>query len=282
MRIANVDNRLHLVVDDRIIDVESASAGRFPADVMSVYDRWDDFRHWADGATSLEGRPVPDTGFGPPVPRPSQIFAIGLNYKDHAREAGLELPASPMVFTKFPAAIAGPYDTIELPPGSVDFEIELVAVIGRRAHRITEAEGWNHIAGLTVGQDLSERDLQLQPPAPQQYNLAKSFTGFAPIGPWLVTPDELPDRDNIELGCLLNGEQMQKAHSGELIFPIPTLVAYLSGILPLRPGDLIFTGTPSGIGWGRSPQRVLRPGDELLSYAEGIGSMHHRFSPVER
>jgi 2-keto-4-pentenoate hydratase/2-oxohepta-3-ene-1,7-dioic acid hydratase in catechol pathway len=278
----NVDDRLHLVVDDRIIDVESASGGRFPADVMSVYDQWDDFRRWADGAASLEGRPVPDTGIGPPVPRPRQIFAIGLNYKDHAQEAGLELPSTPMVFTKFPAAIAGPYDTIDLPPGSVDFEIELVAVIGRRAHRVSEADGWDHVAGLTVGQDLSERDLQLQPPAPQQYNLAKSFTGFAPIGPWLVTPDELPDRDNIEVGCLLNGEQMQKAHSGELIFPIPTLVAYLSGILPLLPGDLIFTGTPSGIGWGRTPQRFLQPGDELLSYAEGIGSMHHRFSRIAR
>ena len=282
MRIMNVDDRLHLVVDDRIIDVESASAGRFPADVMAVYDQWADFRRWADGAASLEGRPVPDTGVGPPVPRPRQIFAIGLNYKDHAREAGLELPATPMVFTKFPAAIAGPYDTIELPPGSVDFEVELVAVIGRRAYRVREADGWDHVAGLTVGQDLSERDLQLQPPAPQQYNLAKSFAGFAPIGPSLVTPDEFADPGNVALGCLLNGEQMQKAETGELIFPIPALVAYLSGVLPLLPGDLIFTGTPSGIGWGRTPQRFLQPGDQLLSYAEGIGTMHHRFSRVER
>jgi 2-keto-4-pentenoate hydratase/2-oxohepta-3-ene-1,7-dioic acid hydratase in catechol pathway len=282
VRIMNVDHRLHLLVGDRIIDVESASAGRFPADVQSVYDHWDDFRGWADGAASFEGRVVPDTGIGPPVPRPRQIFAIGLNYKDHAREAGLELPASPMVFTKFPAAIAGPYDTIELPPGSVDFEVELVAVIGRRARRVSEADGWDHIAGLTLGQDLSERDLQLQPPAPQQYNLAKSFAGFAPIGPWLATPDEFADPDNVELGCLLNGEQMQKAHTGELIFPIPALVAYLSGILPLLPGDLIFTGTPSGIGWGRTPQRFLQPGDDLVSYADGIGTMHHRFSRVER
>ena len=282
MRIMNVDNRLHLLIDDRIVDVEAASGGRFNADVQSVYARWDDFRRWADSATPADGSPLPSAGIGAPVPRPAQIFAIGLNYKDHAAESGLELPDSPMVFTKFPAAIAGPYDTIELPPGSVDFEIELVAVIGRRAHRVSEADGWDYVAGLTVGQDLSERDLQLQPPAPQQYNLAKSFTGFAPIGPWLVTPDELPDRDNIEVGCLLNGEQMQKAHSGELIFPIPTLVAYLSGILPLLPGDLIFTGTPSGIGWGRSPQRFLQPGDELLSYAEGIGSMHHRFSRIAR
>jgi len=155
-----------------------------------------------------------------------------------------------------------------------------VAVIGRRAHRVAEADAWNYVAGLTVGQDLSERDLQLQPPAPQQFNLAKSFAGFAPIGPCLVTADEFTDPDNVEIGCLLNGEQMQKAQTGELIFPVPALVAYLSSVLPLLPGDLIFTGTPSGIGWGRTPQRFLRPGDQLLSYVEGIGAMHHQFAPA--
>jgi 2-keto-4-pentenoate hydratase/2-oxohepta-3-ene-1,7-dioic acid hydratase in catechol pathway len=276
----NVENRLQLLVDDRIVDVESASGGLFSADTQSVYDRWEEFCRWADGATLPDGQSVPETGIGPPVPRPGQVFAIGLNYKDHAQEAGLELPASPMVFTKFPAAVTGPFATIELPAGSVDFEVELVAVVGRRAHRVAEHDGWSHIAGLTVGQDVSERDLQLQPPAPQQYNLAKSFSGFAPIGPSLVTPDEFDDPDNVELGCLLNGEQMQKAHTGELIFSVPTLVAYLSRVVPLLPGDLIFTGTPSGIGWARTPQRFLRPGDQLLSYVEGIGAMHHRFTPV--
>jgi 2-keto-4-pentenoate hydratase/2-oxohepta-3-ene-1,7-dioic acid hydratase in catechol pathway len=277
----NVDNRLKLVVGDQIIDVESASGGAFSADTQSVYDRWDEFRSWAAGATAAGGSPTPDTAVvGPPVPRPPQVFAIGLNYRDHAQEAGLELPTTPMVFTKFPASVSGPYDTIGLPAGSVDFEIELVAVIGRRAHRVAEAAGWSHIAGLTVGQDLSERDLQLQPPVPQQYNLAKSFAGFAPIGPCLVTPDEFADPDTVELGCLLNGEQMQKATTGQLIFSVPALVAYLSSVLPLLPGDLIFTGTPSGIGWARTPQRFLRPGDELVSYVEGVGAMHHRFVPV--
>ena len=280
MRIMNVDNRLQLVVDDRIVDVETASGGAFPADVQSIYERWDEFRAWADTASPTGGAPMPEQGVGAPVPQPRQIFAIGLNYKDHAQEAGLELPSSPMVFTKFPAAVAGPFDTIELPRGSVDFEVELVVVIGRRAHRVAEADGWNYVAGLTAGQDLSERDLQLQPPAPQQYNLAKSFTGFAPIGPSLVTPDEFADPDNVEIGCLLNGEQMQKAQTGELIFPVPALVAYLSSVLPLLPGDLIFTGTPSGIGWGRTPQRFLRPGDQLVSYVEGIGTMHHQFTPA--
>ena len=177
MRIMNIENRLHLLVDDQVIDVETASDGLFPADVQSVYGRWEEFRRWFDTTRPAGGSPVPERGAGAPVPDPRQIFAIGLNYKDHAQESGLELPFTPMVFTKFPAAVAGPYDTIELPAGSVDFEVELVAVIGRRAHRVEEADGWSYVAGLTVGQDLSERDLQLQPPAPQQYNLAKSFTG---------------------------------------------------------------------------------------------------------
>jgi 2-keto-4-pentenoate hydratase/2-oxohepta-3-ene-1,7-dioic acid hydratase in catechol pathway len=280
VRIMNIENRLHLLVDDQVIDVETASDGLFPADVQSIYGRWEEFRRWFDTTRPAGGSPVPERGVGAPVPHPRQIFAIGLNYKDHAQEAGLELPSTPMVFTKFPAAVTGPYDTIELPPGSVDFEVELVAVIGRRAHRVEEADGWSYVAGLTVGQDFSERDLQLQPPAPQQYNLAKSFTGFAPIGPCLVTPDEFDDPGNVEIGCLLNGEQMQKAQTSELIFSVPVLVSYLSKVLPLLPGDLIFTGTPSGIGWGRTPQRFLRPGDQLLSYVDGIGAMHHRFSPT--
>src|SRR5437764_9487306 len=134
----NGENRLQLLIDDRIVDVEEASGGAFSADVQAVYDRWDEFCRWAEGAPLGDGSPVPERGVGAPVPRPRQIFAIGLNYKDHAEEAGLELPPSPMVFTKFPAAVAGPFDTIELPPGSVDFEFELVAVIGRRPHRAAE------------------------------------------------------------------------------------------------------------------------------------------------
>jgi 2-keto-4-pentenoate hydratase/2-oxohepta-3-ene-1,7-dioic acid hydratase in catechol pathway len=274
----NVENRLHLLVGDRVVDVEKSSGGVFSADVQSVYDRWDEFREWAATASLPAGAPVPANGVGAPVPQPRQVFAIGLNYRDHALESGLELPSTPMVFTKFPASVAGPYDTIELPPGSVDFEVELVAVIGRRAQRVAEAAAWDHVAGLTVGQDLSEREMQLQPPAPQQFNLAKSFTGFAPLGPCLVTPDEFDDPDNLEIGCVLNGEQMQKANTAELIFPVPALVAYLSSVLPLLPGDLIFTGTPSGIGWGRSPQRFLGPDDELTSYVGGIGVMRHHFA----
>jgi 2-keto-4-pentenoate hydratase/2-oxohepta-3-ene-1,7-dioic acid hydratase in catechol pathway len=278
MRILNLDGRLSLAVDDGAVDVETASGGRFSADTMSVYERWEEFAQWARGYSGGPDRKITDATIGPPVPRPTQVFAIGLNYRDHAAEAGLDLPDRPMVFTKFPASVTGPYGQIVLPSDAVDFEAELVAVIGKRARNVAVADAWSHIAGLTAGQDLSEREVQLAGPPPQQYNMGKSFEGFAPIGPALVTPDELDDPDDLELGCQLSGVQMQKARTGEFVFPIPQLVAYLSGILPLLPGDLIFTGTPSGIGWTREPRRTLAPGDELVTHVAGIGAMRHTFT----
>jgi len=278
MRILNLDGRLSLAVDDGAVDVETASGGRFSADVMSVYERWEEFLTWARQYSGGPDRGITDTAVGPPVPRPTQVFAIGLNYRDHAAEAGLDLPDRPMVFTKFPASVTGPYGDIALPSDAVDYEAELVAVIGTPARNVPAGDAWSHIAGLTAGQDLSEREVQLAGPPPQQYNMGKSFEGFAPIGPALVTPDELDNPDDLELGCQLSGVQMQKARTGEFVFSIPQLVAYLSSILPLLPGDLIFTGTPSGIGWTREPRRTLAPGDELVTHVAGIGAMRHTFT----
>jgi 2-keto-4-pentenoate hydratase/2-oxohepta-3-ene-1,7-dioic acid hydratase in catechol pathway len=278
MRILNLDGRLSLAVDDGAVDVETATGGRFSADVMSVYERWEEFLTWARHYSGGPDRMITDAAVGPPVPRPTQVFAIGLNYRDHAAEAGLDLPDRPMVFTKFPASVTGPYGQIALPSDAVDYEAELVAVIGKRARNVAVTDAWSHIAGLTAGQDLSEREVQLAGPPPQQYNMGKSFEGFAPIGPALVTPDELDDPDDLELGCQLSGVQVQKARTGGFVFPIPQLVAYLSGILPLLPGDLIFTGTPSGIGWTREPRRTLAPGDELVTHVAGIGAMRHTFT----
>jgi 2-keto-4-pentenoate hydratase/2-oxohepta-3-ene-1,7-dioic acid hydratase in catechol pathway len=277
VRILNLNGRLSLAVGDGAVDVETASGGTFPADVMSVYERWDEFLEWARGFSGAPDRSLDDDVVGPPVPRPSQVFAIGLNYRDHATEAGLELPDRPMVFTKFPASVTGPYGEIVLPSDTVDFEAELVAVVGRRARNVNEADAWAYIAGLTAGQDLSDRAEQLSGPPPQQYNLGKSFEGFAPIGPALVTPDEFADPDDIELGCQLSGVQMQKGRTRDFVFTIPQLVAHLSRILPLLPGDLIFTGTPSGIGWVRDPRRTLAPGEELVTYVQGVGEMRHTF-----
>ena len=276
MRIANLAGRLALLTDAGAVDVQRASAGRFDADPQSVYTRWDEFSAWATDAPVAEAAAFDDATLVAPAPRPTQVFGIGLNYRDHAAEAGLDLPTSPPVFTKFASSLTGPQGQIVLPGTTVDWEVELVVVIGRPARNVTVADGWDHVAGLTVGQDLSERSVQLAGPAPQ-FSLGKSFPGFGPTGPWLVTPDELPDRDDLALGCTVNGEPVQKGRTSDLIFSVPELIARLSAVLPLLPGDLIFTGTPAGVGGARNPQRFLNVGDELVTTIEGIGEMRHRF-----
>lgn len=283
MRLANLDGRAVLVLDDgRGADVHTASAGEFGPDLQGVYDRWEDFRAWAAGA-----RPSPDvvlapTALGAPSPRPSQVVAIGLNYADHAAEAGFEPPADlPPVFTKFASSITGPYGEVELPPcDDTDWEVEVVVVIGTRSHRVPEDEAWSHVAGLTVGQDLSARRLQFVGQVPQ-FGFAKSYPGFAPMGPWLVTLDELAerghDRDALALGCSIDGETVQDGTTAKLLFSIPRTIARLSEVLTLRPGDVIFTGTPDGVGLGMEPPRFLQPGATLRTWVEGIGAMEHTF-----
>jgi 2,4-diketo-3-deoxy-L-fuconate hydrolase len=279
MRIGNLSGRLVLqsgAGGADVVDVERASGGAFGADPQAAFDRWDDLVAWAASADLPPGEPYDEADLGPPVPRPRQVFGIALNYRDHAAETGAVLPEQPLVFTKFPTAITGSHGEIRLPAGNVDWEVELVVVIGRRAWQVGASAAWSHVAGLTVGQDLSERVGQFAGATPQ-FSLAKSHPGFGPMGPWLVTPDELPDPDDLALGCRLNGEQMQQSRTSQLVFPVPELVARLSAVLPLLPGDVVFTGTPAGVGGTRRPPRFLQPGDELVSHVEGIGEMHHRF-----
>jgi 2-keto-4-pentenoate hydratase/2-oxohepta-3-ene-1,7-dioic acid hydratase in catechol pathway len=178
------------------------------------------------------------------------------------------------VFTKFVTSLAGPYEIVHLPSDQVDWEVELVAVIGERAYQVAERDAWRHVAGLTVGQDLSERAVQLSGPVPQ-FSLGKSFPGFSPIGPVLVTPDEFSDPDDLGLRCELGEEVLQDGRTKDMIFSVPQLVARLSAVLPLLPGDLIFTGTPSGVGMGRDPKRYLVPGSTLVSTVEGIGELRN-------
>jgi 2,4-didehydro-3-deoxy-L-rhamnonate hydrolase len=281
VRIANHAGRLVLLEPGtdpdapRGIDVVRAG---FDADPQSVYESWLEFREWATTATFADATALTD--LGPVVPRPPQVFGIGLNYRDHAAESGFELPSEPVVFTKYPSSITGPRGDIGLSPGNVDWEVELVAVVGRHGHGIAEADGWDHVAGLTLGQDVSDRVMQFAAP-PAQFGFGKSYPGFAPLGPVLVTPDELRadghDPDDLELGCLVNGESMQKGRTRDLIFSVPVLVAKLSAVVTLLPGDVIFTGTPAGVGVGMSPPRFLADGDELTSWCTGIGRMQHRF-----
>ncbi|MFJ8670152.1 fumarylacetoacetate hydrolase family protein [Streptomyces sp. NPDC093600] len=276
MRTANLNGRLVLVFDDGVVDAEKASDGLFPSDPQAVFDRWPEFRAWAGSAATAghERAPFDERDLGAPVPRPRQVFAVALNYSDHVNESAFDTPAQPSVFTKYPTSLAGPYDTIELPSTLVDWEVELVAVIGTDAHQVSAADAWSHVAGLTVGQDLSERRIQLEGPAPQ-FALGKSFPGFSPTGPVLVTPDELPDRDDLALGCALGGETMQESRTSRMIFSVSEQIAWISRICPLLPGDLIFTGTPAGVGGARDPRRFLAPGEELRSWVEGIGELRN-------
>jgi len=281
MKLANVDGRATvLLTADRGFDVATASGHKFGPDLRSVYDNWDAFVEWARAAASsnVTAVPVSRLQLGSPSPSPRQVLAIGLNYADHAAESGLATPHElPPTFTKFVSALTGPDTEVRLPAGgNTDWEVELVVVVGRTASRIDTDDAWSYVAGLTVGQDISERITQTTGPAPQ-FSLGKSFPGFAPVGPWLVTPDEVPDKDDLALGCAVDGETVQDGSTSDLIFPVPTLVSKLSHIVTLYPGDLIFTGTPSGVGLGRSPQRFLHPGARLDSWIEGIGELHQTF-----
>jgi 2-keto-4-pentenoate hydratase/2-oxohepta-3-ene-1,7-dioic acid hydratase in catechol pathway len=280
MRVATVNQRLCLISGAGAIDVQDASAGRFSADPAAIYDRWDEFTGWAASAPPGAPQPYRRESLGSPSPSPRQVFAIGLNYSEHAAESGFAKPDKfPPVFTKFPSAITGPFGQITLPPGGhTDWEIELVVIIGRRAARIDASQAWDHVAGLSAGQDVSERITQAAA-SPPQWSLGKSFPGFAPVGPALVTLDELGDPSDLELGCSINGEEVQKGRTSEMVFAVPELMRQLSSVTPLLPGDLIFTGTPSGVGMGRKPPRWLQPGDVLTSYIEGIGDMRHEFVP---
>ncbi len=186
----------------------------------------------------------------------------------------MEVPAIPATFTKFPACLTGPFDEVELSGATVDWEVELVAVVGTVADRVAEADGWAHIAGLTIGQDLSDRTVQFA--AGSQFSLGKSYRGYGPMGPWLVTPDDVGDPDDLALGCSVDGEKVQDARTSDLIFTVPRLVAELSAVLPLLPGDVIFTGTPSGVGVMRQPPRFLQAGEVLESWIEGIGTIRNR------
>lgn len=282
MRIANLAGRLVLIdgaADGALaVDVAWVSGGRFGCDPQAVYARWAEFAEWAAGAELAGGEPFEPTQLGSPVPAPSQLFAIGLNFDEHAAEAGFQTPdTEPPVFTKFASSITGPYCEVAIPTGGhVDWEVELVAVIGKPAYRVAAADAWSYVAGLTVGQDISERVLQMAA-SPPQFSLGKSHPNFGPTGPWLVTPDEFENPDDLELGCAINGETMQKGRTSEMIFPVPKLIEKLSAVTPLRPGDAIFTGTPAGVGLGREPQRWLKPGHELVSYVSGIGELRQRF-----
>ena len=268
--------------DGRYVDVQRADAD-LPASVKQI------LALGGDGLRRIEAvLAIGPTSHDPavctllaPVPDPGKIVCVGLNYRDHAREIGAELPAVPILFSKFATSLVGPHAAIALPAISdeVDYEAELVVVIGARARNIEPDQAMNHVAGYTVGNDISARDWQLKKPG-KQWMAGKTFDTFAPLGPELVTSDEVADPHALGIRLRLNGQTMQDSNTGELAFRIEALVAHCSTLFTLEPGDLIFTGTPPGVGMARTPPVWLQAGDLVEVEIDGLGTLINSVEPA--
>jgi 2-keto-4-pentenoate hydratase/2-oxohepta-3-ene-1,7-dioic acid hydratase in catechol pathway len=275
MRLFNLADRLSTFVDGAVVDVATASDNRFSPEPQRMFEDWQGLAEWGQSVNARGAGEVDLQHVHAPVPRPPQVFGIGLNYRAHAEEGIFSVPDEPTVFTKWPSCIVGPSHAVELPVDT-DWEIELVVAIASVAYRVAAADAISYVAGYTIGQDLSDRVLQRKGPAPQ-WSLGKSRYGYGPTGPWLVTLDEFDDPHDLAIHDSLAGETLQASRTSMLIFDVPVLIEYLSGLCPLMPGDLIFTGTPEGVGYARKPPRFLHPGDVLTSTIEGIGDLVTRF-----
>jgi 2-keto-4-pentenoate hydratase/2-oxohepta-3-ene-1,7-dioic acid hydratase in catechol pathway len=249
-------------------------------DVSAFGEDYDEAFFGTDGPTRLSrwlagrGRlpQFPETErYGTPIKRPSKIICVGLNYADHARESGVELPAEPVLFFKSTTALCGPNDPLVIPQGSrkTDWEVELAFVIGAVARRVTEADAFQHVAGYVLHNDYSEREWQLERGG--QWVKGKSADTFAPFGPWLATPDEVPDPQDLGLWLKLNGRTMQDSSTRQMAFGVATLLSYISRFMTLLPGDVISTGTPPGVGLGQKPPLYLKPGDLVELGIAGLG-----------
>lgn len=221
----------------------------------------------------------PTCRIGPPIPRPGKIICVGKNYAEHAKETHSEPPKEPMLFSKATTATSGPYDGIHLPRDSskTDWEVELAVVIGRKAKYIDENEAYHYVAGYMILNDVSERAFQKERSG--QFCKGKSHDGFAPMGPYLVTPDEVGDPHTLNLTLMLNGEVMQQGTTADMIFKVPFLIAYISRFMTLMPGDVLATGTPAGVGAGRTPPRFLQPGDCLELTVDRLGMQRQEILP---
>jgi 2-keto-4-pentenoate hydratase/2-oxohepta-3-ene-1,7-dioic acid hydratase in catechol pathway len=218
--------------------------------------------------------PLRDVKLLAPIPRPRKLICVGLNYLDHARETGAQIPSVPTIFNKFATAVIGPGDNIVLPRVSKapDYEAEFAFVIGRGGRHISRESWHEHVFGYTIVNDVSARDYQR---ATSQWLMGKTFDTFAPMGPWIVTADEIEDPHNLDIRLEVNGERLQDSNTRELIFKVPELIAFLSSVFTLEPGDIISTGTPSGVGFARNPPRYLRSGDEVVVKIPAIGELRN-------
>ena len=285
MRIANLSGRLVIVSDGNAVDVETASGGRFSADPAAIYPRWAEFRGWADQTKLTDAHPFDPADLGAPSPAPRQLFAIGLNYRAHARETGFAIPEDPPVFTKYVTSITGPITEVALPEnGHTDWEVELVVVVGNHAYQVPEARAWSHVAGLAVGQDISERIGQMKGPSPQ-FSLAKSHPGFTAFGPWLVTPDELElfalgdGRYNLSMVARVNGVERSRGNFRDIYYTFAQMIARASRDAALYPGDVLGSGTVGSgclleLTAGQGPW--LAEGDEIELEITGLGILRNQ------
>ena len=235
-------------------------------------DAMDRIARWLPHATGDERWPANQVKLLAPVPRPPKVICIGLNYRDHAAEAKLAIPEVPTVFAKFPTSIVGPGHPIVLPKNSMkpDYEAEFVFVIGKGGRHIPEERWRDHVFGYTMMNDVSARDFQM---ATSQWIMGKTFDTFAPIGPAIVSADEISDPQKLAISMTVSGEVLQQSNTSEMIFQIPRLIAFLSSVFTLEPGDIVATGTPAGVGFARKPPRWLKPGDECTVRVEGLGEL---------
>ena len=274
LKLASLHGRAHFAigssVEFRVVDVEHSSKGSLPSDVMSCYSVWQSLRAHAATLSSTEGAICSIEQLDCPVPQPRQLFAVGLNYKKHAEEMSSPIPTTPLMFAKFQSSINKPCGDVQLVGQTCDYESELVIVIGTGGTKIAQADAWKHIAGITTGQDVSDRTLQYSG-VPPQFSLGKSRTGFTPMGPWVADMHDNSNRDDLRLTCSINGEIRQDTKTSDMIFDISQIVSYLSGICQLFPGDAIFTGTTAGVGHGHKPPIYLQRGDIIETTLEGVG-----------
>lgn len=270
--------QLGVVVGDRVINLATASHGRLPNDMRAFLELGEPALALAQeiAGRSAEGHAVPldSVKLNAPIANPSKVVAIGLNYMDHVREQGIKPPTLAVMFTKYPSSIVGPGDEIRWDPeitNKVDFEAELAFVVGKTARHVSEADAFDYIAGYTNCHDVSARDLQLE--KGDQWIMGKSLDTFCPLGPYLVTKDEVGDPHNLGIRCLVNGEALQDSSTKELVFNIPYIVAYLSKNFTLYPGDVVTTGTPDGVGAFRKPPVFLKHGDVVTVEVDGLGQL---------
>ncbi len=258
--------------DDRVIGLRGAGFEDLLSVIAGGADAMDRVMRWVEYPPGGESVPRGQEKLRAPILKPPKIVCIGLNYRDHAEEARLAVPGVPTVFSKFPSALTGHGHPIVLPGNSAepDYEAELVVVIGRGGRHIPEARWREHVFGYTMMNDVSARDFQR---ATSQWMMGKTFDTFAPMGPAVVTADEIEDPHNLAISLTLSGEVMQDSNTSNMIFKIPRLIAFLSSVFTLEPGDVISTGTPAGVGFARKPPRWLKPGDEVAVRVEGLGEL---------